>query len=615
MATISYVNDALPIGGRSFNPGIEEVLDPTFTLGVANASVYELINNDNGPFQGFKVQFTSNVNGTGNFTYFLIGETGELLPSGTITGMWLRAPDGTVIAQVTAGATGFGNAKLQDLYASLHSPNYDTPGKAISATLDSLFGNADVIYGSPVADHLTNFGYGVAQMNAGAGNDIVTSSRTATMAGEAGNDVLRISYGTYSVHGANADGSGGTGETNTLEIRGSADSSASATISKVTDIDILRFVDTNPAGSTADDSPSLRVYFNAGDIKSGGLSPTLKVFGSEAASPFSDNGIDLRVDYAATKGASIDLSRWTFSNWDADDSYISINTNTKLALADVIVGSRVGDDIYAGSGNDIIRGGLGADSMSAGNGNDTFVFEANEAALGEYFYASDDGPDDADRMLVLGDNDFSEASFGGIEILAFRGKTTATFNQYIVGSESQMQTVQGDGNANTFAIKVINHGYGPPAVDLSELAFKSWSAADKVTITGSNTGDSIAGSTVGDVIDGGLGSDDLQGNAGADTFVFALKTRGVDHIADFMRKEGDKIGLAGISFPTLKPGVLKKKAFEIGDEADSKKDRIIYDKKDGTLRYDDDGSGKHKAVIIGILDDAATLKAGDIFVI
>jgi Ca2+-binding RTX toxin-like protein len=217
-------------------------------------------------------------------------------------------------------------------------------------------------------------------------------------------------------------------------------------------------------------------------------------------------------------------------------------------------------------------------------------------------------------MLVLGDNDFSDVSIGGIEILAFGGKATATFNQYIAGSESQVQTVQGDSNVNTLAVTVINYGYGPSAVDLSGLTFQSWSAADKVMIAGSSASDFIAGSVVGDVIDGGLGKDDLQGNAGADTFVFALKTRGVDHIADFMRKEGDKIGLVGINFPTLKAGVLKKKAFEIGEEADSRKGRIIYDKEDGILRYDDDGSGKHKAKIIAVLDDAASLKAGDILV-
>ena len=37
--------------------------------------------------------------------------------------------------------------------------------------------------------------------------------------------------------------------------------------------------------------------------------------------------------------------------------------------------------------------------------------------------------------------------------------------------------------------------------------------------------------------------------------------------------------------------------------------------EDGIVRYDGDGSGKHKAVIIAVLDDAAVLKAGDIFVI
>jgi Ca2+-binding RTX toxin-like protein len=281
----------------------------------------------------------------------------------------------------------------------------------------------------------------------------------------------------------------------------------------------------------------------------------------------------------------------------------------------VVVGSKVGDDISTGAGDDVIRGGLGADGMSGGSGNDTFVFGANEAAPGEYLYASDDGAGDTDRMLVLGDNDFSEVSIGGIEILAFGGKATATFNQYIVGAESKMQTVQGDGSANTLAIKVINYGDGPPAVDLSGLTFKSWSAADKIMITGSSASDSIAGSVVGDVIDGGLGSDNLQGNAGGDTFVFSLKSRGVDHIADFLRKEGDKIGLDGASFPKLKPGVFNKKAFEIGEKADSRKDRIIYDKEDGILRYDDDGSGKHKAKIIAVLDDAASLKAGDILVI
>ena len=143
----------------------------------------------------------------------------------------------------------------------------------------------------------------------------------------------------------------------------------------------------------------------------------------------------------------------------------------------------------------------------------------------------------------------------------------------------------------------------------------SWTdGVDRITITGTKSIDTIAGSIKGDVINGGEGGDNLQGNAGADAFVFDASF-GVDHIADFRRKEGDRIHLDDAVFTRLKPGVLKKKAFEIGEEADSRKDRIIYDKEDGIVRYDDDGSGKHKAVIVAVLDDAATLKAGDIFVI
>ena len=68
-------------------------------------------------------------------------------------------------------------------------------------------------------------------------------------------------------------------------------------------------------------------------------------------------------------------------------------------------------------------------------------------------------------------------------------------------------------------------------------------------------------------------------------------------------------------FGKLKSGNLKKSAFEIGEKADSKRDRFIYDKEDGVIRYDDDGAGKHKAKIIAILDDFASLKAGDFMVI
>lgn len=612
MAIISYTNVVLPKGGLNFNPGIEEVLDRTPNFGAINEDLFELVNNDGGQYQGFKVQFTSNVNGTGDFTYLL--DAGAIKPAGTITGIVLRAPDGTVIATATGGASGFGEARLDQIYSRLTNPAHLNPLDAAMSALNILFSKTDAITGTSAADHLTNFGGGGGRMNAGAGNDVLTALIGTTMIGEAGNDTFRVGFSNYEIHGGNADGSGGDGETNTIEILGTAATSTIVTVTTVTDINTVRFVDTDPSKASDSDPTFMHITFNVPAVGAGGLSTTLNVLGSSQASPFSINQIRLQGAFEATAGSTIDISRWSFTDWNEQDSTVRIETHTKLDLADVIVGSRVSDEIDSGRGDDTIRGGGGADVLSGGPGSDTFIYGANEAAPGEQIFESLDDPG-TDRILVLGDNDFSEAFFFGLEILAFRGEATATFSQVIGVGESSLGTVQGDGNANTLAIKVINTNLGPPAIDLSEISFTSWAKADKVTITGSNTGDSISGSAVDDIIDGQRGSDDLQGNGGGDTFVFTFKARGIDHVADFLRKEGDKIGLDGDSFPKLKAGALKKSAFEVGGKADDKKDRILYDKQDGTLRYDDDGSGKHKAVIIGILDDAAKLKAGDILVL
>ena len=286
-------------------------------------------------------------------------------------------------------------------------------------------------------------------------------------------------------------------------------------------------------------------------------------------------------------------------------------------LNDTVIGSKVNDYIDAGYGDDVVRGGLGADSLNGGGGNDTFVYGANEAAPDEYIAGGDSGPlgGSADRFLILGDNDFTKAEFYGVEQLAFGGTATAAFNQYFIG-EYGIATVIGDSHANTLAVRMVSSSNGPSAIDLSDLAFKSWSTGDAVSIVGTKALDTIGGSAQGDLINGGLGSDNLQGNGGADTFVFDLGFgKGVDHIADFHRKEGDTLEFAKAAFGKLKLGELSKSAFATGTEAHDRSDRIIYDKQAGVIRYDDDGSGKHAAHIIAILDDAASLKSGDILVI
>ena len=43
--------------------------------------------------------------------------------------------------------------------------------------------------------------------------------------------------------------------------------------------------------------------------------------------------------------------------------------------------------------------------------------------------------------------------------------------------------------------------------------------------------------------------------------------------------------------------------------------RILYDLDTGTIRYDDDGNGRHRARIVAIIDNTAVLHADDFFVV
>ena len=83
-----------------------------------------------------------------------------------------------------------------------------------------------------------------------------------------GNDVIRVADGKFQIH---ADGRGGSGETNTLEIRGYHDHSSYAVVDKVTDIDVLCFLHDVDAGisSASNEDPDMEVVFLAGDIGAG----------------------------------------------------------------------------------------------------------------------------------------------------------------------------------------------------------------------------------------------------------------------------------------------------------------------------------------------------------
>ena len=100
------------------------------------------------------------------------------------------------------------------------------------------------------------------------------------------------------------------------------------------------------------------------------------------------------------------------------------------------------------------------------------------------------------------------------------------------------------------------------------------------TLGGGNKADNLDGGSEDDVLFGGNGNDTLSGGRGSDDFVFDTRLNdnsNVDTIIDF--KKADIITLDARIFKNIDDlGMLSKKQFVSGTEAQDADDRIIYDR-------------------------------------
>ncbi|MEP0322943.1 calcium-binding protein [Bauldia litoralis] len=247
-------------------------------------------------------------------------------------------------------------------------------------------------------------------------------------------------------------------------------------------------------------------------------------------------------------------------------------------LGDIILGNGGRDLISGRAGNDTLAGGDGLDIIDGGNGNDDI-----------------DGGDGIDFLSGDAGNDALDGGAGAD--LMDGGAGNDTLN----GGSNGDNLGGGSGN------DILNGNGGADIVD---------GGAGNDTIQGGSGRDTIDGEGGNDIINGGRGRDSLTGGDGADIFVFdeAAKKSNRDSIEDFVVKV-DTIQLDNAIFTKLKAGALKKKTFEVGSEADDRKDRIIYDKDTGDLYYDKNGSKSGGMTKIADLDEGLKLTASDFFVI
>ncbi|EIM26091.1 M10 family metallopeptidase C-terminal domain-containing protein [Microvirga lotononidis] len=142
-------------------------------------------------------------------------------------------------------------------------------------------------------------------------------------------------------------------------------------------------------------------------------------------------------------------------------------------------------------------------------------------------------------------------------------------------------------------------------------------------LKGNDGADTLFGGSGNDTLHGGAGDDKLYGGAGRDSFVFESKVgkgANVDRIYDF-NPTYDSILLDNKIFTKLgagspsSPKMFDADMFVRAAKAQDREDRIIYDRKNGVLFYDSDGTGAAAQVKVATLGKNLKLGHQDFFVI
>lgn len=218
-----------------------------------------------------------------------------------------------------------------------------------------------------------------------------------------------------------------------------------------------------------------------------------------------------------------------------------------FSTAGLTIMSGAGNDwVNAGSGNDSIYGGVGDDLINGGDGRNQLYGGGgdDELSTGNRSGGLVDGGSGTDTLSVGGYVDLSRGfatSFGGQRI------TIRNVENINVTIASEGDVARGDDRNN-----VIDAGYSYEGAKLYGL-----DGAD--TVIGGDGNDLVFGGNGRDILDGGEGgADTLNGGEGADIFRFIdgffSGEQPADTIADFSRKQGDRIDVSGIDANTAAEG-------------------------------------------------------------
>ena len=261
-----------------------------------------------------------------------------------------------------------------------------------------------------------------------------------------------------------------------------------------------------------------------------------------------------------------------------------------------IEGTAGADALKGTAGWDTLDGQGGDDKLTGGTGLDTFLVSSGH-----------------DTIL-----DFNALSKGatGSEILQVSAGATADATLKAAWTATSDSFNFGDALITTSGLAVdlsgVTSGAGWDVLNKGKATTLTGSQYDDV-LTGGSGNDTLLGGAGNDVLAGGKGADTLTGGAGADTFRFGGDTK-TDHITEFLSGT-DRIELDHLLFKAFGTGQLAADQFGQGTAATTATQRLVYAQPTGNLWYDADGSGRGKAVLMGVLDNHAPLTPMDFWVI
>ena len=281
--------------------------------------------------------------------------------------------------------------------------------------------------------------------------------------------------------------------------------------------------------------------------------------------------------------------------------------------------------LYGGGGGDFIQNGIGSgiSHLYGGFGNDTL-----NGGLNADFLFGDDGDD----LLVGLEMDNSAFTTSGV-VQPFDGETSGNDElnggsgaDAIYGFDGKDVLYGGEGN-DTGTITVRDY---TSALRTTQAGLFGGTGNDYLDggrgndyLDGGDDHDTVIGGEGSDRLTGGYGNDVLTGGAGGDAFLFLNSlsaTKNLDIILDFSHND-DVMQLSASKFIGLDVGTLEDYRFKVigydsQTEGVDKSDRILYEKDDGDLFFDRDGSGtEYGRVKFATVSDNTDLNWTDFFII